>query len=690
MLTILMLIACALACLAYRLRAQRPRVGEMLIVALALCGLVAVLIAQLWSLGRLLNTLTVALSWLALIIVLLAFCLRSAGGMRALLRRVPAGGARVRQGARTLTRAQRVLMLGLLLCFAATLFQALAYPVINWDSLNHIMPRVFFWIQRGSVGPFAASYGQQLTTYPFAAYVLTQIKLLSFGSDLFVNTAQWGAYVLACVLVAGVTHQLGGRRTSCLLSALAAATIPMAALQAVTTQYDLVVALFALASIYEIVVLRALIHQGELPATRSRLYLLALISGLGLLAKVTWLLAIWPLLLLLVATLIRHRQKTKQLLRVGTIAVVMLAFLAPLVGWFGSNAVSYQGDFMAIHVEGNAQILVPDKSPSALAVNLARNAFMEVGTPIKQINTKLVSGAQAIAHRARLDLNMPADKETSSTPYALNAQITNHDRAAAPLTVILLCVTLVVLIRYAKRSFQARKTLGYLGLVALGFCSTAMLVTWQPFITRTLVVSLLALTPAVGCAFEVARKRSGAGRIGYLRIVLIVVLGLTALLACLVILFNTTNPLLPTRYLPGESGRNLGFWNTSRADLSFETLTPSLGSTVHFLEQSANMKSVKRIGLTGDAIKIQPLYPLLMPLMRYHVTVLPEATVDGTRRLVDPETLPPDLILDFTGRKPRATLAYHRLRYLNVHQVYLPETQAWLTLYRRASPGSSK
>jgi len=674
--------------MSYHLATPKATIYETLIVSMGLSGLAVVLIAQLWSLGRLLNTWSVALSWLIIVIGAGIFCIRKAGGLPVLLRRIGSGLRRRWLAVLTFSRLQKALLACLLLCFLLVLFQALAYPVVNWDSLANIMPRVFFWIQRGSVNPFGASSGQQLTTYPFAAYALTQVKLLSFGSDLFINTVQWGSFVLACLLVAGITRRLGGNRTACLLSALAASTIPMTLLQAATTQYDLVVAAFILASIY--LVLRLCERSTTGLIWRRYFCLLALIAGLGFLTKVTWLLVVWPFLLLLTVNIIRQKHLGKRGLSLGVAACAVLLFLLPTAGWFSSNAINYQGDFMMMHVSGNAQILIPDRSPKALMTNFMRNALMEIGTPVAGINSRLLSVAQGAARAVDLDLNTSVNKENSTTRFALNTQITNHDLAPAPLTALLLFVALLVLVGCVRKSHEARRVVGYCILACLGYGSIAALVTWQPYITRTLMGALMALTPLVGCAFGIVSGHSIRMR-QLARGALSAVFVLTLLLAGMVIVFNTTNPLLPTNLVRGSMGRDLGFWNTPRSQLSCKTLTPSLISTVAFLEHDPEIKKVERIGLTGDNIWGQPYYPLLTPLAQQKVTVLPEAAVDGSERFITPDMLPPELIIDFSSNKLMTSeLTYQGLGYRVIRSSYMPELQSWLTLCLRVTSTISR
>ncbi|MCL2881558.1 MAG: hypothetical protein FWF45_01490 [Coriobacteriia bacterium] len=678
MLAILIVFALVLFCAAFRLIVSESTLGETLIVGVGMTGLAIILIAQLWSIGHLLSTWTVALSWLALVVAAEMLCFRKAGGVSAFMCYVLKKVKNVKNDVATFSRTSRVLIAALVLCFITTLFQAVVYPVINWDSLAHIMPRVFFWIQQGSVSPFAASYGQQLTTYPFAAYAITQIKLLSFGSDLFVNTVQWGAYVFACLLVAGITHCLGGQRTACLLSALAAATIPMALLQAVTTQYDLVVAAFMLASVYLILRLGDQALSGR--AWRGRLCLLALVAGLGLLAKITWLLVTWPFIIALVVVVIQQKRMGREGLTLVTLSIMVLLFLLPVAGWFGSNALEYHGDFLLVNVEGNSQILIPDRTPNALVTELVRNTFMEAGTPVPGVNARLLSAAKTVVRTIGLDLNAPTNKETRSTPYSLNTQITNHDMASAPLTAVLILFSLIVLIACARRTRPARRALVYLGLAALGFCSIATLITWQPYITRTLVGPLMALTPAFGCAGEALAARATKparltqGALG-------AVFATNLMLAVLVVAFNSTSPLLPASLIGRGRSQDVGFWNVSRSQLTLKTLAPSLVSTADFLAQDSSLKAVKRVGLAGDAIKTQPLYPLLTPLAKKDVSVLPEAAVDGSARFVSKKALPPDLILDFSGKRPLSRYVWQDHTYQMIRSVFMPETQSWLTLY---------
>jgi hypothetical protein len=158
--------------------------------------------------------------------------------------------------------------------------------------------------------------------------------------------------------------------------------------------------------------------------------------------------------------------------------------------------------------------MAPDRSLAALASNALRNLSMEWGTPLPSVNTRiervLISGANLL----HLNLDQASNKEDPTAPWALNTQITNHDMASAPLTMlVLVCASAVVLVgavrRFRAKEYAALLPAVYLAGGLIGLLSIAALVTWQPYITRTFTGSVLLLTPLAGLASDKLASMDG-------------------------------------------------------------------------------------------------------------------------------------------------------------------------------------
>ncbi|MCS6812934.1 MAG: glycosyltransferase family 39 protein [Cyanobacteria bacterium] len=128
-----------------------------------------------------------------------------------------------------------MLVVGLILGFS--LVVAIVAPPNNYDSLTYHMPRVIHWIQNQTVAHYPTPNLRQISFPPFSGYAIAHLYLLADG-DYFANMVQWLSF-LGCVIGTSlIAHHL---HTNESLAALVCATVPMAILQSMTTQNDLVV-----------------------------------------------------------------------------------------------------------------------------------------------------------------------------------------------------------------------------------------------------------------------------------------------------------------------------------------------------------------------------------------------------------------------------------------------------------------
>ncbi|MFY1705023.1 collagen-like triple helix repeat-containing protein [Micromonospora sp. WMMA1923] len=161
----------------------------------------------------------------------------------------------------------------------------------NFDSQTYHLPKVEHWVAQGTLEFWPTAIHRQVTIPPGAEYLLLHLRLFT-GSDVLHNLVQWAAGVLCVLVVARITAQLGGGRRAQLLSAFVLATTPMIALQATSTQTDLVVA--AWVACVATLVLDGL-HRRSGPAT---VLALGAATGLTAVTKTSGLIGVGPLLLL--------------------------------------------------------------------------------------------------------------------------------------------------------------------------------------------------------------------------------------------------------------------------------------------------------------------------------------------------------------------------------------------------------
>jgi hypothetical protein len=139
-------------------------------------------------------------------------------------------------------KAAEWVFLALVTCLlVGLLVVAWSVPPNTPDSLLYHMARVAHWAQGESLTHYGTAYGHQLWNPPFAETVILALRLLS-GGDRAANLVQWAAFGGVLIGVSGLTRLLGLGRPARLLAIAFAASLPMAVLQATSTQNDLVTA----------------------------------------------------------------------------------------------------------------------------------------------------------------------------------------------------------------------------------------------------------------------------------------------------------------------------------------------------------------------------------------------------------------------------------------------------------------
>ncbi|MGC4806615.1 hypothetical protein [Micromonospora sp. DT233] len=161
----------------------------------------------------------------------------------------------------------------------------------NFDSQTYHLPKVEHWAAQGDLDFWPTAIHRQVTIPPGAEYLLLHLRLLT-GGDWAYHLVQWAAGVGCLLVAARITAQLGGGRRARLLTAFVLASTPMVAMQATSTQTDLVCAAWV-----------ACVATLALDGLRRRagfgtLLLLGAATGLTAVTKTSGLIGAAPLLLL--------------------------------------------------------------------------------------------------------------------------------------------------------------------------------------------------------------------------------------------------------------------------------------------------------------------------------------------------------------------------------------------------------
>jgi hypothetical protein len=154
----------------------------------------------------------------------------------------------------------------LLMVLWATAFIALSCVPNNYDSMSYHLPRIEHWVQNRSLDYYPTSIVSQLDSNPFAEELILALRSIIDAYPL-ANMIQWLSFAGCIMVIGAICRQLGGARQAQTLAHALGSTLPVAILQASSTQNDLVTAFFCVTCVYFVLrIQQQRIYEYSLPA----------------------------------------------------------------------------------------------------------------------------------------------------------------------------------------------------------------------------------------------------------------------------------------------------------------------------------------------------------------------------------------------------------------------------------------
>ena len=411
---------------------------------------------------------------------------------------------------------------------AALALYLLALAAVAWtaapnnvDSLQYHMARVVHWAQQASLAHYGTGYGQQLWFPPGAEIFLLNLRLLA-GDDGLANLVQWSAYLGSLIGVWWIGRVFGLGRLARWVVVGFAASIPMAVLQATSTQNDLAVAFW-------VVVLAAFVLNSKRRAlTWVDVSALGLSLGVGLLTKATSYFFCAPFVLWMVVSR-PWRGKTWGTLRdlavvVGLAAVLNAGHLARNLA-FGWTPVGPVEQLPFQEYRGSI-----GSAAATLGLRVFQTGWLHFATPSPELNERMV---ETLA-RVQSALSVEAERPILTWDW-------NHEEVAgSPLHFLLLLASGACLILQRR---WPRESLAYAVSLAAGYLLLIMTTAnaIEPINIRYQLPVLVAWSPLIGL---VLGRNLGGRALGA---------GATILLLAALpwVLFNKSRPIVGLRPDPG-------------------------------------------------------------------------------------------------------------------------------------------
>lgn len=430
-------------------------------------------------------------------------------------------------------RKKESLFLGFLLL--VTFFIAVCYPPNNWDSMTYHLPRIEHWLQNGNLDHYYTSNLRQVVSAPFAEIAILHGRVLS-GDDWLMNLVQWSAYLGTIIVISRIAASLGLDRRKQIIASLFFATLPMAILQASSTQTDLVEAFWIVCLID-----RFFSWKKERTLLLSVDFGIAL--GLAILTKGTAYAFALPFVAYFAILCCKDYRKYM----VGAVlaAVICLAINMP---HFTRNYISYKNP-LGIHSDKT----VSDFSLSSFAISFVSGAYVNVPVPLPfsiEINNALKEVDKSKFPYGSLLVHSYGSWKNDIK----NIPPFHEDTARNTLHFIIFLIALFV-------SLYKKKYRVYASLVALSWCVFAFFIPWQPWVTR-LQVPLFAISAPLFAALFDSEKRLRS-----LNFILLFI----CCFSLLPLFFNRIRPLLSINQIPVIKNWTVkeNIWNTSRERLLF-------------------------------------------------------------------------------------------------------------------------
>ncbi len=125
----------------------------------------------------------------------------------------------------------------------------------TWDGMSYHLARIAYFLQQGSFEPYGANYWAQVV-HPINGTSLLLYTFVITGSENLTQLVQFGSYWIALLVVYGIARTMGTSKRGAFFAALVFGLFTTCLMEAATARNDLLLAVYAGASIHYLLLYR--------------------------------------------------------------------------------------------------------------------------------------------------------------------------------------------------------------------------------------------------------------------------------------------------------------------------------------------------------------------------------------------------------------------------------------------------
>ncbi|MFC4738425.1 ArnT family glycosyltransferase [Flavobacterium ponti] len=464
----------------------KSSLADFMIKSTLLFSTVIVLNVELLSIFNSLNFISILSFWLVFAVILTYFIIKNKSFLIIKTKLFSLNN--------NISVVDKILLFLIIIFLFAILFQGIAYPPNNWDSLTYHMSRIMYWLSNESVDHFQTHILRHLYQPPFAEYFILNINVLN-GNDYLSNSVELFFLVNILIVIYEILTKLKINLTNKLISILFVLTIPSVLLQASTTKNDIVVAFFILTSLLYC-------YNCYKNVTLKNFLILGIAIGLAIFTKGTSYVFLLPILIIFSVFMLKKLIKTKNLKIINfgflLISVILLINISHYYRNYKINhSILNIDDFEA------SSYMNEEMNLKNFISNSIKNIGLHLGYPINEKSDYII---RDLHKKINVDID---DKKLNylGAKYSAPLELTTHeDYVPNTLALVMIILSIAIIIfQYIFKNKSYNKL--YIILTCILIFQAFLFISifkWQPWHTRLHITLFIVGSLHLGIALQLS------------------------------------------------------------------------------------------------------------------------------------------------------------------------------------------